>query len=288
MQRAIAFFVFIFAAGAGVASFAAEKINRETLANGELKDLYFGEALFYAHQGEYFDAISRLDTELSQYYGLDEPNLNSLYYHIGNAEFSVGDFELYYRMHNRAGRAIKAVIEGNVDEQVRNEAIYRLAKIYYQKQQPLNALHTIEKLNGVIPEKIKYEEPFLRAQIYIENGKFTDAINLLKNIEKEETLQGYSGYNLGVALFQSGNELEGILQLDKVGKIKSADERVQAMRDKANLVLGFRLLEAEQPAGLLPTGDKNQEPVMLRRQIASVLESNPEQVKQLFSSWLSK
>ena len=247
MQRAIAFFVFIFAAGAGVASFAAEKINRETLANGELKDLYFGEALFYAHQGEYFDAISRLDTELSQYYGLDEPNLNSLYYHIGNAEFSVGDFELYYRMHNRAGRAIKAVIEGNVDEQVRNEAIYRLAKIYYQKQQPLNALHTIEKLNGVIPEKIKYEEPFLRAQIYIENGKFTDAINLLKNIEKEETLQGYSGYNLGVALFQSGNELEGILQLDKVGKIKSADERVQAMRDKANLVLGFRLLEAEQP-----------------------------------------
>ena len=247
MQRVIAFFVFVFVAGAGFTSFAAEKINREALANGELKDLYFGEALFYAHQGEYFDAISRLDTELAQYYGLDEPNLNSLYYHIGNAEFSVGDFELYYRMHNRAGRAIKAVIEGNVEEKVRNEAIYRLAKIYYQKQQPLNALHTIEKLNGEIPEKIKYEEPFLRAQIYIETGRFTDAINLLKNIEKEEHLQGYSGYNLGVALFQSGNEQQGILQLDKVGQIKSGDERVQAMRDKANLVLGFRLLEAEQP-----------------------------------------
>ena len=246
MLRPLVFLVFILAVSGSYTCFAADKINREALANGELKDLYFGEALFYAHQGEYFEAISRLDTELAQYYGLDEPNLNSLYYHIDNAEFSVGDFELFYRMHNRAGRAIRAVIEGNVEDKVRNEAIYRLAKIYYQKQQPLNALHTIEKLNGEIPEKIKLEEPFLRAQIYIENGKFSDAIGLLKNMENEKSLQGYSGYNLGVALFQSGKEQEGILQLDKVGQIKSDDERVQAMRDKSNLVLGFRLLEANQ------------------------------------------
>ena len=247
MRRIIVLVVFALLAGGAASCFAADKINREALANGELKDLYFGEALFYAHQGEYFEAISRLDTELAQYYGLDEPDLNSLYYHIDNAEFSVGDFELYYRMHKRAGRAIKAVIEGNVEEKVRNEAIYRLAKIYYQKQQALNALHTIEKLQGEIPDTIKHEEPFLRAQIYIETGKFSDAINLLKTIEKEKSLQGYSGYNLGVALFQSGSEQEGILQLDKVGQINSGDQRVQAMRDKANLVLGFRLLEAEQP-----------------------------------------
>ncbi|WP_455375952.1 hypothetical protein [Kaarinaea lacus] len=230
----------------GINFSVASTINRNALEEGELKDLYFGEALFYAHQGEFFDAISRLDTELAQYYGIDEPNLNSLSYHIDNAEFSVGDFELYYRMHNRAGRAIKKVIEGNVDEQVRNEAIYRLAKIYYQKQQQLYALQTIDKLKGFIPEKIRHEEPFLRAQIYIENGKFTDAIKILQEIEKQDSLKGYTGYNLGVALFQSGEEAQGILQLDKVGKLQASDERVQAMRDKANLVLGFRLLEAEQ------------------------------------------
>lgn len=246
MLRLFAFFCVVLISLNTAVSFAAGKINREALANEELKDLYFGEALFYAHQGEYFDAISRLDTELAQYYDLDEPELNSLFHHIGNAEFSVGDFELYYRMHNRAGRAIKAVIEGNVEENIRNEAIYRLAKMYFQKQQPLNALHTIERLKGEIPERIKYEEPFLRAQIYIETGKFTDAIQLLQNLEKEKKLEGYAGYNLGVAMFQSGNEQEGILQLNKVGQIKSGDEHIQSMRDKANLVLGFRLLEAEQ------------------------------------------
>ena len=73
----------------------------------DLRDLFFGEALYHAHQGQYFEAIQRLDTELAQYHRLDEPALDTLHYHINDAEFSVGDFELDYRMHYRAGRAIK-------------------------------------------------------------------------------------------------------------------------------------------------------------------------------------
>ncbi len=34
----------------------------------ELRDLYFGEALYHAHQGHYFEALERLDTELGQYH----------------------------------------------------------------------------------------------------------------------------------------------------------------------------------------------------------------------------
>ena len=95
----------------------------------ELKDLYFGEALYYAFQGDWFDAIARLDTELMQHHGVDEPELDTLHYHINQAEFDVGDFELSYRMHQRAGRAITAVIEGSVEEPVRNEALFRLARM---------------------------------------------------------------------------------------------------------------------------------------------------------------
>src|SRR5210317_1998143 len=74
----------------------------------ELKDLYFGEALYYAHQSDYFSALERLDSEVLQHSELDEPELGTLQYHINDAEFSLGDFELRYRMHHRAGRAITA------------------------------------------------------------------------------------------------------------------------------------------------------------------------------------
>src|SRR3954470_14376056 len=121
----------------------------------ELRDLYFGEALYHAFQGQYFDAIQRLDTELGMYHGLDQPELDTLHYHINNAEFSVGDFELNYRMHQRAGRAIKAVLEGAVDESVRNEAAFRLARIHFQKDQLDDAQNALARIHGVVPAQIR-------------------------------------------------------------------------------------------------------------------------------------
>ncbi len=212
----------------------------------ELKDLYFGEALYLAYQGDYFDAIARLDTELGQYYGLDEPELDSLHYHIGQAEFSVGDFELSYRMHRRAGRAIKAVLEGNVDQSVRNEAAFRLARIYFQKDQPVNALHALERIEGKIPEKIRDDVAFLRAQIYMANGRFSDAVKVLKDMQGTESYEGFTGYNLGVALLKDGQEEEGRQQLDKAGQIGSSNPATLAIKDKANLALGNKLLEGGQ------------------------------------------
>ena len=96
--------------------FVAPAQAASTAAPKDLKDLYYGEALYYAYQGEWFDAIAGVDTELMQHYGVNLPKRDTLHYHINQAEFDVGDFELAYRMHQRAGRAIKAVIEGNVEE----------------------------------------------------------------------------------------------------------------------------------------------------------------------------
>ncbi len=47
-----------------------------------------------------------------------------------------------------------------------------------------------------------------------------------------------------------------------------------------------QLPQGTESTGMLPTGSVSQEPTVLRRQIASALQSNPEQVKQLFASWI--
>lgn len=211
------------------------------------KDLYLGEAFYYAFQGEYVDAITRLDTELGQFYRLDDPNLDPLHFQINHANFSVGDFELSYRMHQKAGRAIKSVLEGNVEQSVRNEAAYRLARIYVEKDDPQSALRTIEKITGKIPEKIHDDELFLRAQIYMLIGKFVDAIKILESLQGVKSYAGFSTYNLGIALLQNGQEANGYLQLDKAGLINSNDEGTLAIRDKANLQLGNRLIAAGKP-----------------------------------------
>ena len=213
-------------------------------SGSDLKDLYFGEALYHAYQGQYFEALERLDTELAQYHGLDEPLLDTLHYHINGAEFSVGDFELNYRMHHRAGRAIKAVLEGNVDEAVRNEAAFRLARIHFQKDQLDDALHALGRIQGKVPEAIADDVEFLRANIYMATGRPGDAVKVLRQLKPSEDLTGFAAYNLGIALLQDGHAVEAIEQLDKAGQIKASDHADLAIRDKSNLVLGTILYES--------------------------------------------
>ena len=223
-------------------SFAASTHPRDSL-----RDPYFGEALYYAYQGRYFDAITRLDAELGQHYAVDEPGLDSLHYHIGEAEFDVGDFELYYRMHRRAGRAIKRVLQGNVAEPVRNEAIFRLARIYFQKDQPVDAFHALEQIHGEIPERIRDDLAFLRAQVLMANGRFRDAVKVLGPLQTAKGLEGFSAYNLGIALWRSGQQEEGGRQLDRAGQVAGSAPGTLAIRDKSNLVLGSNLLENRHP-----------------------------------------
>ena len=225
--------------------FFASSALAGTSAPKELKDLYFGEALYYAFQGAWFDAIARLDTELLQHYGVDEPERDSLHYHIDQVEFDVGDFELAYRMHQRAGRAITAVIEGNVEKPVRNEALFRLARIFFQKDQPINAQYAVERISGAVPAEIRDDLESLRAQIFMANGRFAEAAVILNDLQDAKGLEGFTTYNLGIALIKDGKTLEGRRYLDHTGQIQSNDELTMAIKDKANLVLGSKLLDQE-------------------------------------------
>src|SRR5215467_4681265 len=211
----------------------------------DLRDLFFGEALYHADQGQYFEAIQRLDTELAQYHRLDQPELDTLHYHVNEAEFSVGDFELDYRMHYRAGRAIKRVLEGSVDDAVRNEAAFRLARIHFQKDQLDDALEALGRIRGTVPEKIKADVEFLRANIYMATGRPSEAVTVLEHLESsDESLAGFVAYNLGIALLQAGRKQEAIEQLDKAGRLPGVDPAGLAIRDKSNLVLGSLLFES--------------------------------------------
>ena len=194
------------------------------LKDVELRDLYFGEILYYAYQDMHFDALSRLDSELSQYYEIDESHLDPLHIHLGQAEFSVGDIELQYRMNQRAGKAIQAVLGDGIDMATRNQAALALARVFYKKNDPQSTLYaldlireepeksryeakyTLDVLRGKPPETFDTDVSYLRAKASIDTGQFGNAVELLQSLQKEKTLQGYVQYNLGTAMITSCTE----------------------------------------------------------------------------------
>ena len=229
--------------GVALAAIAA----RPSMAD-DLRDLYFGEALYDAYQGQYFDALERLDAELAQHRHLDEPELDSLQHHIRQADFSVGDFELRYRMHLRAGRAIKQVLDADVEQPVKNEAAYRLARIEFQNDQPEDALQALERIQGTVPDNIKDDIEFLRANVYLALGRPADAVEVLRRLQTAQSLKGFAAYNLGIALLQADHTSEALRQLDKAGQIETRETATAAIREKSNMVLGSIMLRSEDYA----------------------------------------
>ncbi|MEJ2298826.1 MAG: tetratricopeptide repeat protein [Woeseiaceae bacterium] len=172
--------------------------------------------------------------------------------HFADAEFSLGDFELRYRMHHRAGRAIKAVLEGAVDERVRNDAAYRLARIHFQKGQMEDAMKALDRIEGEIPRDIRDDIEFLRANVYLAQERSEESLAVLEKLQDSKSYGGFAAYNLGIAYLQGGRHTEAVAQLERAGLIETDDPAELAIRDKSNLVLGTIYLEEEKFEQALP------------------------------------
>ena len=126
-----------------------------------------------------------------------------------------------------------AVLEGNVDESVRNEAAFRLARIHFQKGQPDDAFEALERIHGKVPEPLRNDIEFLRANVYLALGRPADAVEVLKGLQGAAGLSGFSAYNLAIALLQSGHPAEALQQLDKAGQLRGDDPATAAIEASA-------------------------------------------------------
>lgn len=213
---------------------------------GEVRDLFFGEALYQAYQGHFFDALARLDAELAQHRRVDQPWRDSLEPYVPQADFSVGDFELDYRMHDRAGTVIKAVLEAKVPLGIRNDAAYRLGRLYFQEGRPAEALKALHWIHGKVPRAIRAEVGLLRGNVYMALGRPAAAVPVLERLRGAPGVKGFAAFNLGIALLQSGREAQGLRQLAKAGRLRGDDAAQTAIIDKANMLRGTLLMKAAE------------------------------------------
>ncbi|MBA3580822.1 MAG: hypothetical protein H0W44_00045 [Gammaproteobacteria bacterium] len=212
-----------------------------------LRDLYYGEALYYWYSKDYFNAIVRLDAELIQHYRLDEPGRDPFVEHRNDAELSTGKLELAFRMHQKTGRALEKLINNDkADDQTRNTAAYHLARLYYQKSDFENALQAYNKIKGKLPKEWEDRIYLLGGQIQITQKKYPEAVKLLKNV-RSPPWDAYAIYNTGVALMLDGKLEDGAQKLDQIGRFSMGGEEMNALRDKANVALGYRLLQEGYP-----------------------------------------
>lgn len=206
----------------------------------EVQDLYYGDVLFHLYSGDDFGALVRLKAAMEQ---------NRIQHHFADAELLLGGLYLQDGQHAAAGEIFARVLDRkDVPPGVRDRARFYLGKVWYQRGYYDRAAATLADAGShSLPPTMDAERRMLQAESLLALGRYPDAIAALEHWQGPPDWQVYARYNLGVALIRSQQLDAGTQALDAVGKVASSSPEIIALRDKANLALGYAYLQAQQP-----------------------------------------
>ncbi len=209
----------------------------------QVKDLHWGEVLFYFYQDENLAALTRLGAA---------QDFQRVTHHSVEADLLKGGLYLSLGQHQEAGRIFKALLNDNVSLDVRNRAWFYLAKIWYQRGYLEDAQIALNSIRGALPGDLEPERHLLEAQVLMYLDRYDEAIRVLERWQPvgdgADVWSAYARFNIGVALVRKDRLEDAAKLLDAVGQLDASTDELEALRDKANLALGFAWLKAGRAA----------------------------------------
>jgi len=210
-----------------------------------VQDLAYGEVLFDFFQEDYFDALTRL---------LAAEQRNEIPHHQAEAEVMLGGLYLSYGEHRLAGEIFERVLAKSVDPELNDRCWFFLAKIWHERGYQPEAEAALGRIQGTLPEELEPQWRMLWAEVLMEEGKFPEALASLQSWKRPgDAWVGYAKYNIGVTLVRLGQIENGARVLDEVGKLEPKTPQLAALRDKANVALGYAWLQASRPVEAKPS-----------------------------------
>src|SRR6516162_4919488 len=91
------------------------------------------------------------------------------------------------------------------------------------------------------------QKELLFGNVLMHEGKYDEAIRLLSGWRGGPVWSAYARFNLGVALVRTNRLADADPFLSGVGTMLAPTSELAALKDRANLALGFAYLQANQP-----------------------------------------
>ena len=119
----------------------------------------------------------------------------------------------------------------------------RLAELLYQRGYLRESRETLEVMRAKLPEEVRIDWQDLLARVLMADNRYGDAVGVLSEFKNADEQTPYTRYNLGVALISDGQVQRGRDVLERVGRLGVIDLATLALRDRANLTLGWHFLK---------------------------------------------
>ncbi|HEX4873003.1 MAG TPA: hypothetical protein VFV27_11890 [Nevskiaceae bacterium] len=165
---------------------------------------------------------------------------------------TLADNYLGFGVRDRAERLYRQIAGSGLEPEVLARAGLRVASFDYQRGYYSEARATLMRLRGSLPESLIPEWQDLLARVLMSQGRYSEAVEVLTELKNSRDQSDYSRYNLGIALINDGRTGQGRTALDRIGRGPVVDAETLALRDKANLILGWNFLQNRQGASARP------------------------------------
>jgi tetratricopeptide (TPR) repeat protein len=205
----------------------------------KVKDLHYGDVLFHFYGRDHFEALVRLSAYREQ--GHLDP-------HSRDAELLRGGLYLSLGQHREAREIFERLLaDATTPAPVRDRAWFYLGKVLYATGHFDQSEQALRSVSGALSIELESERRLLIAQGLMYRGQFDAAIAELDGWQGPDNWTAYGRFNLGVALVRANRAERGHAMLEQVGQLQTTDAELLSLRDKANLALGYALLQAGQP-----------------------------------------
>ena len=200
-------------------------------------DIDYGVALYKFYQQKYLEAAKVL---------MAAKELDRLTKQREDANILLGGIYLQYGLHQDAENLFSHLLDDQSPASLRDEIWYSIGKLRYQKGLRDDAIRAFEQIRGSLDQSLLNESQLLLANMLMQKKEYEQASAVLEKLPGGSVDAKFAEYNLGIALFRGGREIEGSEYLAAVGRMNTTDSELLTLKDKANLALGYALLGQEE------------------------------------------
>ncbi|SFF46948.1 Tetratricopeptide repeat-containing protein [Fontimonas thermophila] len=229
-MRRIALFAF-----AALAVFSASAA--ELYVPGTLDDPRVRAAEYLSRDDRHFSAIVEL-RQIGD--GIDPLRMPADY------QWRLADSYLAFGMRDRAAAIYRNLAATTADPVRMGRAMLNLAEFEYERGYLAEARATLYRVREGLPQTLLEQWQDLLARVLLAEGRYGEAVEILTELNNSDRQSPYMRYNLAVALMNDGRVPQGQTVLDRIGRMVPQNLEELALRDRANLSLGWHFLQSQQ------------------------------------------
>lgn len=161
-------------------------------------------------------------------------------------QWRLAESYLAFGMRGRAEALYRELAVTTTDHLALGRARLRLAEFLYERGFLQESATSLLRMREKLPEPLQLPWQDLLSRALMSQGRYSDALEVLTEMKNGDKQSPYTRYNLGVAMINDGRVADGETLLDRIGRLSPSDTENLALRDKANLTLGFHFLRKQQ------------------------------------------